>query len=101
MVPASDHGAHPGNSAAPPPRRAARADAAKTSIPKMANIARVHVTRDDEGYAAHFLDFKAGELAACMTSNAQRVSPLGEAGWAEGDLLDVELLRGEEFVDQG
>ena len=79
----------------------ARADAAKTSIPKMANIARVHVTRDDEGYAAHFLDFKAGELAACMTSNAQRVSPLGEAGWAEGDLLDVELLRGEEFVDQG
>lgn len=36
-----------------------------------------------------------------MTSNAQRVSPLGEAGWAEGDLLDVELLRGEEFVDQG
>ena len=34
-------------------------------------------------------------------SNAQRVSPLGEAGWAEGDLLDVELLRGEEFVDQG
>ena len=31
----------------------------------------------------------------------QRVSPLGEAGWAEGDLLDVELLRGEEFVDQG
>ena len=35
---------------------------AKASIPKMANIARVRVTRDDEGYVAHFLDFKAGEL---------------------------------------
>ncbi len=78
----------------------ARADAAKASIPKMANIARVRVTRDDEGYMAHFLDFKAGELAACMTSNAQRVSPLGEAGWDKGDVLDVELLRGEEFIEK-
>ena len=50
---------------------------------------------------AHFLNFKAGELAACMTSNAQRVSPLGEAGWDEGDLLEVELLRGEEFIEEG
>ena len=79
----------------------ARADKAKSSIPKMANIARVRVTREGEGYAAHFLDFKAGELAACMTSNAQRVSPLGEAGWDEGDLLEVELLRGEEFIEEG
>lgn len=88
----------------PPHRRPvvrARADAAKTSIPKMANIARVRLTRDDEGYVAHFLNFKAGELAACMTSNAQRVSPLGEAGWDEGDLLEVELLRGEEFIEEG
>ena len=58
------------------------------------------MTRDDEGYVAHFLDFKAGELAACMTSNAQRVSPLGEAGWDKGDVLDVELLRGEEFIEK-
>lgn len=79
----------------------ARVDAAKSSIPNMANIARVQVTRDDDGYVAHFLNFKAGELAACMTSNAQRVSPLGEAGWSEGDPLDVELLRGEEFIEEG
>ncbi|CAK7050295.1 MAG: Molybdopterin molybdenumtransferase [Paraeggerthella hongkongensis] len=77
----------------------ARADAAKSSIPKMANIARVQVERDGEGYTARFLNFKAGELAACMTSNAQRVSPIGEAGWEEGDLLEVELLRGEEFIE--
>ena len=58
----------------------ARADAAKTSIPKMANIApRTRDARRRGAGAAHFLDFKAGELAACMTSNAQRVSPLGEA----------------------
>ena len=35
-----------------------------------------------------------------MTSNAQRVSPLGEAGWDKGDVLDVELLRGEEFIEK-
>lgn len=82
------------------PTVTARAEAAKSSIPKMANIGRVHLTRDDEGYTARFLNFKAGELAACMTSNAQRVSPLGEAGWEKGDLLEVELLRGEEFIGE-
>lgn len=80
------------------PTVTARAETAKSSIPKMANIGRVHLTSDEEGYTARFLNFKAGELAACMTSNAQRVSPLGEMGWEQGDLLEVELLRGEEFI---
>ena len=35
-----------------------------------------------------------------MVSNAQRISPIGEAGWQEGDLLEVELLRGEEFIEE-
>lgn len=80
----------------------ARAAADVSCPPQMANIARVNLVRDEEsptGYTAHFLNFKAGDMAACMASNAQRVSPLGERGFKAGDLIDVELLRSEEFVD--
>ena len=35
-----------------------------------------------------------------MTSNAQRVSPIGEAGFPAGTVIEVELLRGEEFVEE-
>ena len=81
----------------------ARAAAAVGGPPQMANIARVNLTRDGDpanptGYTAEFLNFKAGDLAACMASNAQRVSPIGERGFEAGSLVDVELLRGEEFI---
>ncbi|MEI3230908.1 MAG: hypothetical protein V8S24_06425 [Gordonibacter pamelaeae] len=71
----------------------------------MANIARVNLTRDGDlvnptGYTAEFLNFKAGDLAACMASNAQRVSPIGERGFEAGSLVDVELLRGEELIGE-
>ena len=35
-----------------------------------------------------------------MTSNAQRVSPIGEAGFPAGTVIEVELLRGEEFIEK-
>lgn len=77
--------------------------AADTSGPlHMANIARINLVRDESsptGYTAHHLNFRAGDLAACMASNAQRVSPLGERGCAAGDLIEVSLLRGQEFID--
>ena len=81
----------------------ARAAAAVGGPPQMANIARVNLTRDGDpanptGYTAEFLNFKAGDLAACMASNAQRVSPIGERGFEAGSLVDVELLRGEELI---
>lgn len=78
----------------------AKADATSGSVPIMANIGRCDLTRTDEGYRVHFHNFKAGELVECMTSNAQRISPIGEKGWQEGDLLEVELLRGEEFIGE-
>ena len=82
------------------PTVVARADADNGSVKKMANIGRVDVTRDaDGGYVAHFYNFKAGQLAACMASNAQRISPIGEGGWNEGDELTVELLRGEQDIE--
>ena len=82
----------------------AQAAAAVSGPPQMANIARVNLVRDSNpanpsGYTAEFLNFKAGDLAACMASNAQRVSPLGEHGFEAGTLVDVELLRGEELID--
>lgn len=78
----------------------AKADATSGSVPIMANIGRCDLTRSSDGYQVHFHNFKAGELVECMTSNAQRVSPIGEKGWQEGDLLTVELLRGEEFIGE-
>lgn len=80
------------------PTVTARADADRSSIPLMANIGRLDLRRTPDGYEAHFYDFKKGELVQAMASNAQRVSPLGEAGWKKGDLLEVELLRGQECV---
>lgn len=80
----------------------ARAAAEVAGPPQMANIARVNLVRDagsPTGYTANFLNFKAGDLAACMASNAQRVSPIGERGFETGTIVDVELLRGEELID--
>lgn len=79
----------------------ARAAADVSGPPQMANIARVNLVRDEAsptGYTAHFLNFKKGDLPACMTSNSQRISPLGEKGFQAGDIVEVELLRGEEFI---
>lgn len=83
------------------PHIQARAAADVSGPPQMANIARVNVVRDPQaptGFTAQFLNFKAGDLAACMASNAQRVSPIGERGLEAGELIDVELLRGEELL---
>ena len=71
-----------------------------SSVPVMANIGRLDVVRENEGYVAHYYNFKGGQLAECMTSNAQRVSPIGEAGFPAGTEIEVELLRGEEFVEE-
>lgn len=71
-----------------------------SSVPIMANIGRLDLVREGEGYVAHYHDFKGGQLAECMTSNAQRVSPIGEAGFPAGTVIEVELLRGEEFVEE-
>lgn len=78
----------------------AKASASSGSVPKMANIGRCNLFATADGYEVRFLNFKAGELAECMASNAQRISPIGEAGWAQGDLLEVELLRGVEFLEE-
>lgn len=80
----------------------ARSAAEVSGPPQMANIARVNLMHDKSsptGYTAQFLNFKDGDLAACMASNAQRISPLGERGFAAGELVEVDLLRGEEFID--
>lgn len=68
--------------------------------PQMANIGRMHVSCDGNGgYEVAPLPFKKkGMLAASMASNAQRISPLGESSIAKGDMIEVELLRGTEFI---
>ncbi|MEG0376381.1 MAG: molybdopterin molybdotransferase MoeA, partial [Raoultibacter sp.] len=78
----------------------AKASANSGSVPNMANIGRADLYRSADGYEVHFYNFKAGELVECLASNAQRISPIGETGWKAGDMLEVELLCGEEFIEE-
>ena len=62
--------------------------------PLFANLAKLTVTRDEKGdYLARPVLFKGGQMAQALASNAQRVSPLGEAPIAASEPVLVELLR--------
>jgi molybdopterin molybdotransferase/putative molybdopterin biosynthesis protein len=64
------------------------------SVVHMANLARLNVVADGRGgYLAEPFNFKKGQLAQCLASNAQRVSPIGEASIAAGEPVVVEMLR--------
>jgi molybdopterin molybdotransferase/putative molybdopterin biosynthesis protein len=64
------------------------------SIAHMANLARVDLSVDEKGdYVATPFNFKAGQMAQALASNAQRISPLGESHIAAGEPILVELLR--------
>ena len=91
MVPAGHHRTYPRHPAA------IASDGRRKSF---GHLGHCDLFRTEDGYEVRFHNFKAGELAECMVSNAQRISPIGEAGWQEGDLLEVELLRGEEFIEE-
>ena len=65
-----------------------------SSMASMANLTKLDLALDDQGrYVAKPKNFKGGQMAQALTSNAQRVSPLGEAHIAAGQPVTVELLR--------
>ncbi len=69
--------------------------------PFMANLSRIELHRDGREFVARFLDPRKGSsLGAALASNAQRVSPLGEGALEAGSTIEVELLRGEEFIGE-
>ena len=61
-------------------------------------LGRWNIRRTEEGLVAHPLNFKKGGLPDCLTSNAHRVSPIGEWDVTAGEEIELELLRGEEWL---
>lgn len=66
---------------------------------QMANIGRMNVVRQADGtLVAHPIPFKAASMGQVMSSNAQRVSPIGESFIEAGTEIEVELLRPLEYL---
>ena len=61
-------------------------------------LGRWNVTKTPEGLVAHPFNFKKGGQSDCLTSNAHRVSRIGESGIAAGEEIELELLRGTEWL---
>ena len=69
---------------------------------QMANIARMNLVREENGtLTAWPINGKATSMGTVMSSNAQRVSPIGEKHIDAGAEIEVELLRPMEYVGTG
>lgn len=76
----------------------ARATESCGAPPQMAMIQHLDVRIGGDGrYEATPVLFKQNTLGA-LVANAQRVSEIGESGFEEGDIIDVEILRGIEYL---
>lgn len=81
------------------PRVVAKAAVEINGPVQMANIGRMNIVREADGsLTAHPINFKQASMGAVMTSNAQRVSPIGENHIAAGQEIEVELLRPVEYI---
>lgn len=61
-------------------------------------LGRWDVRREGDGLVAHPRNFRKGEQVECLTSNAHRISPIGEWDIATGDEIELELIRGAEWL---
>ena len=84
-----------------PQRQTVRAlsDAEYRSFSGFDMLGRWDVRREGGGLVAHPYNFKRGEQVECLTSNAHRVSPIGEGCVAAGDEIELEIIRGAEWFD--
>jgi len=69
------------------------------STPHMAILCRLNAVKAANGYELYPLSFQAMSLAQCMASNAMYVCDVGESVRHKGEILEVELLRGEEYLE--
>ena len=69
----------------------------KTS-PHMDNMCRIDIRRTASGYEATPLNFHAQGAPVCLASAGMYISPVGESFIAKGETIEVELLRGEEYI---
>jgi molybdopterin molybdotransferase len=68
------------------------------STPQMAILCRMNAVRTPDGCELYPLSFH-DSMAMCMASNAMYVCDVGESGRDKGEILEVELLRGEEYLE--
>lgn len=68
------------------------------SNPNMAILCRMEVKKGEGGYIAEPRSFRTGTMPSCLTSNAMYVSPIGVSKQKAGERIEVELLRGSEFI---
>ena len=61
-------------------------------------LGRWGLRREGDKLVAHPFNFRKGEQVECLTSNGHRISPIGEWDVAPGDEVEVELLRGIEWL---
>ncbi|MDR0648001.1 MAG: molybdopterin molybdotransferase MoeA [Synergistaceae bacterium] len=69
------------------------------STPHMAILCRMDVVKTANGYECYPRSFHSESLPLCMGTNAMYVSPIGESARDKGELIEVELLRGEEYLE--
>ena len=68
------------------------------STPHMAILIRINVVKVEGGYECYPLSFHNTSLPLCMGTNGMYVCHVGKSGINKGDLIEVELLRGEEYL---
>ena len=85
-----------------PKRQFVKAKLAETmkKPPFMEFRMRVQLTATPEGYVAAPIPREVG-MAAMARMNGLVTIPIGETGFAAGELVDVELLVGEELIPCG
>ena len=76
----------------------ARADKKYHTFGGFDMLGRWGVRREGDALVAQPFNVRKGEQVECLTSNAYRVSPIGEWDVAEGDEIELELLRGMEWL---
>lgn len=64
-------------------------------------LCRMNAYKGDDGkYMVQPLPLNKFSLASCMASNAMFISPIGSGILKKGDMIEVQLLRGEEYINQ-
>jgi molybdopterin molybdotransferase/putative molybdopterin biosynthesis protein len=69
--------------------------------PRMEILCRVQVRRSKGGgYVIYPCSRDNTTMSATLTSNALYINKLGETGYKKGDMIEVELLRSEEYLTE-
>ncbi len=64
----------------------------------MAILIRLDVFEAEDGYVCYCKPFRNASIPSSMSSNAMYVSDIGESFVPKGTRIEVELLRGKEYI---